>query len=91
MKQQNLLMALARQEKLRWQLRAFSRSDCTANSKQRELAASAARRLIKQGGAYINGRRIEDQDYLVTTADFNDHELLLRAGKKKYHRIRIKN
>lgn len=53
-------------------------------------SASAARRLIKQGGAYINGRRIEDHDYLVTPADFNNNELLLRAGKKKYHKIRIK-
>ncbi|MFW5908797.1 MAG: tyrosine--tRNA ligase [Desulfosalsimonas sp.] len=53
-------------------------------------SASAARRLIKQGGAYINGRRIEDQDYLVTEHDFENNELLLRAGKKKYHKIRMK-
>ncbi|MFW6297700.1 MAG: tyrosine--tRNA ligase [Desulfosalsimonas sp.] len=53
-------------------------------------SASAARRLIKQGGAYINGRRVEDQDYLVTEHDFENNELLLRAGKKKYHKIRMK-
>ncbi|MCF8111066.1 MAG: tyrosine--tRNA ligase [Desulfobacteraceae bacterium] len=53
-------------------------------------SASAARRLIKQGGAYINGRRIEDQNYLVTEKDFEGDELVLRAGKKKYHKIRIK-
>ncbi|MCF8094024.1 MAG: tyrosine--tRNA ligase [Desulfobacteraceae bacterium] len=53
-------------------------------------SASAARRLIKQGGAYINGRRVEDQDYLVTPADFYDSELVLRAGKKKYYKIRMK-
>ncbi|MFW5930582.1 MAG: tyrosine--tRNA ligase [Desulfosalsimonas sp.] len=53
-------------------------------------SASAARRLIKQGGAYINGRRINDQNYLVTENDFDHDELVLRAGKKKYHKIRIK-
>ncbi|MFW5975450.1 MAG: tyrosine--tRNA ligase [Desulfosalsimonas sp.] len=54
-------------------------------------SASAARRLIKQGGAYINGRRIEDQNYLVTENDFEGNEAVLRAGKKKYHKIRMKN
>ncbi|MFW6052899.1 MAG: tyrosine--tRNA ligase [Desulfosalsimonas sp.] len=52
-------------------------------------SASAARRLIKQGGAYINGRRIEDQNYLVTEKDFEGDELVLRAGKKKYYKIRL--
>ncbi|MBS3756886.1 MAG: tyrosine--tRNA ligase [Desulfobacterales bacterium] len=53
-------------------------------------SASAARRLIKQGGAYLNGRRIDQQDYLVTTGDLDGEELVLRAGKKKYHKIRIR-
>ncbi|MFW6334629.1 MAG: tyrosine--tRNA ligase [Desulfosalsimonas sp.] len=52
-------------------------------------SASEARRLIKQGGAYVNGRRIEDQNYLVTIEDLEGGELLLRAGKKKYHKIRV--
>jgi tyrosyl-tRNA synthetase len=52
-------------------------------------SASAARRLIKQGGAYINGRRIERQDYMVSAQDLEDNEIVLRAGKKKYHKIRI--
>ncbi len=52
-------------------------------------SASAARRLIEQGGAYVNGRRIEAQDYLVTPGDSSSHEILLRAGKKKYHKIII--
>ncbi len=53
-------------------------------------SASAARRLIKQGGAYLNGRRIDQQDYLVTTGDLDSGELVLRSGKKKYHKVRIR-
>jgi tyrosyl-tRNA synthetase len=52
-------------------------------------SASAARRLIQQGGAYINGERIESTDYLVTTDDAASDEILLRAGKKKYHKILV--
>ncbi|MBS0013317.1 MAG: tyrosine--tRNA ligase [Desulfobacterales bacterium] len=54
-------------------------------------SASAARRLIKQGGAYINGRRIDRQDYMVSAADLEDNQILLRAGKKKYHKIKIQD
>lgn len=49
---------------------------------------SEARRLIKQGGAYINGRRVEGFDQLVTLEDLDDESaLLLRAGKKKFVRV----
>jgi tyrosyl-tRNA synthetase len=53
------------------------------------LAASksAARRLIQQGGASLNGTRLTDLDALVTNADLHDGTLLLRAGKKHYHRV----
>lgn len=50
-----------------------------------------ARRLIQQGGCYINGERIESVDYQVTEADIKDGEIVLRAGKKKYHTIKIKD
>lgn len=52
-------------------------------------SASAARRLIQQGGAYINGQRVDASDYLVTLSDAASDEILLRAGKKKYHKITI--
>jgi tyrosyl-tRNA synthetase len=52
-------------------------------------SGGAARRLIDQGGAYINGKRIEGFDTLVTVDDIHDMEILLRAGKKKYHKIKI--
>ena len=52
-------------------------------------SGSAARRLIEQGGAYVNGKRIESFDYLLTDSDIIDLEILLRAGKKRYHKIKI--
>ncbi len=48
-----------------------------------------ARRLIKQGGGYINGRRIEAFDEKATLDQLEKGEILLRAGKKKYHRIQV--
>jgi tyrosyl-tRNA synthetase len=51
---------------------------------------SDARRLIKQGGAYINGERLGSFEQVVAAADVNDSEIMLRAGKKKYHKIILK-
>jgi tyrosyl-tRNA synthetase len=53
------------------------------------LAASkgAARRLIQQGGASLNGARLGDSDAIVSSADLEDGGLILRAGKKRYHRV----
>ncbi len=53
-------------------------------------SGSAARRLISQGGAYINGRRVESDSYIVTPDDLDDNEITLRAGKKKFYKIKIK-
>lgn len=50
-----------------------------------------ARRLIKQGGAYVNAKRIETIDMIIDHNDLNKKEILLRAGKKRYHRIMLKN
>ncbi len=46
-----------------------------------------ARRLIQQGGAYVNGRRIEEFDEKITAGDIEEGFVLLRAGKKKYMRL----
>lgn len=56
---------------------------------QTELCKSKsdARRLIKQGGAYINGERVARFDQIVMGNDDLHKEVLLRAGKKKYHKI----
>jgi tyrosyl-tRNA synthetase len=48
---------------------------------------SEARRLIQQGGAHVNEVPVEDVDALVTAEHLSDGLILLRAGKKRYHRI----
>jgi tyrosyl-tRNA synthetase len=49
----------------------------------------AARRLIEQGGAYVNDQRVASFDQLITENDIKDMEILLRSGKKRYHKIRV--
>jgi tyrosyl-tRNA synthetase len=46
-----------------------------------------ARRLIHQGGAHVNERPVERPDAVFTLGDLRDGGLLLRKGKKGYHRI----
>ena len=48
-----------------------------------------AKRLLKQGGLYINEERVDSLDRNVTADDLTDKGILLRAGKKKYHRITL--
>jgi tyrosyl-tRNA synthetase len=48
---------------------------------------SDARRLIKQGGAYINGERVSSFNQTLSESEIENNEVLLRAGKKKYHKI----
>ena len=50
---------------------------------------SDARRLISQGGAYLNGRQWTDMDRPVAAADVSDGQLIVRAGKKRHHRFVI--
>jgi len=54
-------------------------------------SGGAARRLIAQGGAYLNGERLESFDYLITDGDADNMEILLRAGKKRFHKVKIKS
>lgn len=54
-------------------------------------SGGAARRLIEQGGAYVNGERAESFNYMITDNDLDQNEILLRAGKKRYHKIKIKS
>ncbi|MCP4745920.1 MAG: tyrosine--tRNA ligase [Desulfobacteraceae bacterium] len=50
-----------------------------------------ARRLIKQGGAYLNGERFLDYDQVVDESDLVENEIVLRAGKKRFHKLLIKS
>jgi len=52
--------------------------------------SSASRRLITQGGAYLNGESIKSFDYLITDSDVDNMEILLRAGKKRFHKLKVK-
>ena len=47
----------------------------------------AARRLIAQGGAYVGEARAEDAEATVSRSQVPDDGLLLRAGRKRYHRV----
>ncbi|MCY3551303.1 MAG: tyrosine--tRNA ligase [Candidatus Poribacteria bacterium] len=51
---------------------------------------SEARRLVQQGGAYINEKQYRSIDMVVGSDLLEDNALLLRAGKKRYHRIVLK-
>jgi tyrosyl-tRNA synthetase len=49
---------------------------------------SEARRLVDQGGATVNGRRVRSAEERVGAEELRDGILLLRAGKKRYARVR---
>ncbi len=48
---------------------------------------SDARRLVQQGGAYVNDAPVQDVEVIITDADLDQGEILLRAGRKRFHRI----
>ncbi|HVP90776.1 MAG TPA: tyrosine--tRNA ligase [Terriglobales bacterium] len=47
-----------------------------------------AKRLIEQGGLYVNDERIDSPERLLTAKDLGpDGGMLLKAGKKRVHRV----
>ena len=50
-----------------------------------------ARRLQAQGGVYVNDQRIDDPDFCLGESYLQSREILLRAGKKRYHRLILEN
>ena len=53
-------------------------------------SGGAARRLIEQGGAYINDERVKSFDQLINDDYLDEKEtIVLRAGKKRFHKIII--
>ena len=48
------------------------------------------RRLIADGGVYLNNERVAEHIRPISEADFSDGRLLLRKGKKVYHQVIIK-
>lgn len=51
---------------------------------------SEGRRLIKDGGIYLNNERISAHNYQLQDSDFEQGYALLRKGKKVYHKAIIK-
>jgi tyrosyl-tRNA synthetase len=50
-------------------------------------SSGSARRLLKGGGGYVNGERIVAFDQLITIQAAEGNALLLRAGKKRFHKV----
>ncbi len=49
-----------------------------------------ARRIIAQGGAYVNNRRVEGIEKRLTPADLaSESTMVLRSGKKNYALLRF--
>lgn len=49
-----------------------------------------ARRLVEQGGVFVNEEKQEDAKRIITLADFVDGKLQIRKGKKIHHNIILK-
>ena len=45
------------------------------------------RRLIAGGGIYVNDVRIEDEFYELSASDIKDGQIMLKKGKKVYHKV----
>ena len=51
---------------------------------------SAARRLVQQGGAYVNNVRVSDVEHKVSTGDLvTPTMLVVRGGRKDYRLVRV--
>lgn len=50
---------------------------------------SEARRLISQRGGYINGEPVGKYDEIIDCKRVENGRIVLRSGKKKYHRIEV--
>ena len=52
---------------------------------------SEARRLISQGGAYLNGKRIPSFETKIGPDDIQNDTIVLRVGKKKYLKVNFQD
>jgi len=51
---------------------------------------SEARRLVVQGGARVNDRKLESPEVTIDSGWLEDGALMLRAGKKRYFRVVVR-
>ena len=56
-----------------------------------ELCSSKgeARRLVDQGGAYLDGQKVDSIEFVLDKAFAKSEEIMLRKGKKRYFRFLI--
>jgi tyrosyl-tRNA synthetase len=47
-----------------------------------------AKRVIQQGGVYLDGQRIDDINYQVDVTDKQEH--VLKVGKRKFYKFIVK-
>lgn len=50
---------------------------------------SEARRLVVQGGIYLNNEKVEDVQQLVTEAMLTENYVILKRGKKSYLKVKF--
>lgn len=50
---------------------------------------SEARRMLQQGGVYLNGERVDDINLMVTTEHVRDGQIEFRKGKKNFHLFHV--
>ena len=46
-------------------------------------------RTIEQGGLSIDGEKVTDSKMMITEDDFKEDTILIKKGKKSYHRVRL--
>jgi len=49
----------------------------------------AARRLIEQGGAYINDEKVTAISAMINEGSFSNNVCVIRHGKKQHHRVKV--
>ena len=54
------------------------------------VTRSEARRLINQKGGYVNGEPVSQHDEIISSKNLKNGNIILRSGKKKYHRLIVK-
>lgn len=47
------------------------------------------RRLLQQGGLYLEEERVDDMDLILSEKNFTDGKLMIRKGKKIYHLVKL--
>jgi tyrosyl-tRNA synthetase len=76
---------------------ALSRETLESNSKIVDIlvltgltsSKGEGKRLIQQGGIYVNDERIDSFDRNISEKDFAGGSMMIRKGKKVYHRVTL--